>query len=443
MNANRRMTSIAMRVNFSILCRLLLTTLFIDLLALTLALGAWCYTAERQAFGESWTPWIRRNVEWTGTGTLRETLSTVVYVPSVDGGRTVRVAAGGYLNLLLNLLITASALEAVFLSLQFALDRKKTRRLLEPLSRMAEATHRMINERLDGQKYHELQAAISQISPGSPDARLSTGDRELQGLEEAINSLLGRMHESYRQQTRFVSDASHEFRTPISVIRGYAGMLNRWGKDDPKVLDEGIEAIRLETDHMQRLVEQLLFLARGDAGKNHLSLAALDLTAMMREVFEEYDMLDSSHRWRFQAASPVPALGDLAMLKQTARILCDNAQKYSPENSPVTLRCSLDVRGVPCFSVQDNGVGIAQKDLPQIFDRFFRADPARARQSGGTGLGLSIAHWIVDSHGGYFEVYSHEGIGTRVTVCLPQGESPKDGKPAASVHPVRAAASGK
>ena len=271
----------------------------------------------------------------------------------------------------------------------------------------------------DEQKYHDLEDAIAAISPTTPDAKLSTGDSDLLGLENAVNNLLTRMHESYRQQTRFVSDASHELRTPISVIKGYAQMLERWGKDDRKVLTESVAAIRSEADHMQELVEQMLFLARGDAGRNQPKMKALDLSKLMHEVFEEYQMINGQHQWRIQASESIPAVGDPQMLKQVARVLCDNAAKYSPDGAPITLRSFVDEAGVPCFSVQDNGAGIAAKDIPHIFERFYRADLSRDRQTGGTGLGLAIAKWVVDRHKGYLQVVSREGVGTRMVVCLP------------------------
>ena len=129
------------------------------------------------------------------------------------------------------------------------------------------------------------------------------------------------MRESYRTQTRFVSDASHELRTPIAVIKGYADMLDRWGKTDEKVLTESIEAIKSESEHMNYLVEQLLFLARGDNGKTKMAFADFDLAQMIREVYDEYVMIDSEHIYRCNAEGSIPACGDVSMLKQTARIL--------------------------------------------------------------------------------------------------------------------------
>lgn len=196
-------------------------------------------------------------------------------------------------------------------------------------------------------------------------------------------------------------------------------MLDRWGKDDKKILEEGITAIRTETDNMQQLVEQLLFLARGDAGRNQPQPKPLDLSKLMHELYDEYAMIDKDHHWRIQADTIVPAIADPAQLKQVARILCDNAMKYSGNDSVISLRSFVDEKGVPCLSVQDSGAGISASDIPHIFERFYRADPARARNSGGTGLGLSIAKLIIDKHKGYFQVISLEGVGTRMVVCLP------------------------
>lgn len=132
---------------------------------------------------------------------------------------------------------------------------------------IAQAAERASAQQFDESKFRDLEDAIYHINAATPDAKLSIGDTELAGLEAAVNNLMKRMHESYRQQVRFVDDASHELRTPIAVIQGYTNMLDRWGKDDETVLNESIAAIKTESDHMKTLVEQLLFLARGDMGQ--------------------------------------------------------------------------------------------------------------------------------------------------------------------------------
>ena len=173
---------------------------------------------------------------------------------------------------------------------------------------------------------------------------------------------------------------------------------------------------------MKKLIEQLLFLARGDSGRNQLVMEEMDLSQMMREVYEESMMIHPDRQWRLDADTSIFVTGDADMLKQTARILVYNAVKYTGDGAKITLRTRLK-DGQPCFEVQDNGIGIKQEDLGRIFDRFFRSDPARSRSTGGTGLGLSIAKWIVERHGGYFDVFSREEIGTRIGVVLPQKES--------------------
>ncbi|MBR3106465.1 MAG: HAMP domain-containing histidine kinase [Clostridia bacterium] len=314
-----------------------------------------------------------------------------------------------------------SVAEVALATLQYRVGKEKAKRLMEPLERIALTAQELSQTRFDPEKLHHLEDAIGTVIPLSPDAHVITGDKELQGLESAINDLLNRTQESYREQTRFVSDASHELRTPIAVIQGYADMLQRWGKSDEKVLDEGITAIQTESAHMKKLIEQLLFLARGDNGRNQLVFEDFDLSQMITEVFEESQMIHPDRAWRLDAPEPVMVNGDADMLKQTARILTDNAVKYTGSGALISLRTRYK-DGSPCFEVQDNGIGIKQEDLEHIFDRFFRSDPARTRATGGTGLGLSIAKWIVERHKGYFDVYSREEIGTRIGVVLPKRE---------------------
>ena len=228
------------------------------------------------------------------------------------------------------------------------------------------------------------------------------------------------MRDSYRQQARFVSDASHELRTPISVIQGYANMLDRWGKSDESVLDESIAAIKSESENMKNLVEQLLFLARGINGKTQLTITEFSLNNMMSEVLEESKMIDDKHIYSYINSEEINVYGDIGLLKQTARILVENAAKYTEAGEDIILRIGKNDKNEVYFSVQDNGIGMDAEDVPHIFERFFRADTARVRKNGGTGLGLSIAKWIIDNHKGYFSVLSRKGIGTRITVYLPE-----------------------
>ncbi|MBE5783551.1 MAG: sensor histidine kinase [Clostridiales bacterium] len=425
MKEERRMRSIAKRMNRTWFFRIFWIMVLIDLFVVGLALAGWCYAAEEMAGGFQWAD-IPRNLSWEKSVKLMDRLETITYTFESIEGQQIQVSARAYFQLVKPFMKALLGFEAVVLIIQYGAGKKKSRRLLVPLERMAQTAQELSQQQFDVERLHHLEDAIATVSPLSPESKLKTGDKELQGLEQAVNDLVTRMHEAYREQSRFVSDASHELRTPIAVIQGYADMLSRWGKDDEKVLEEGISAIQSESAHMKKLIEQLLFLARGDNGRNQLVYTQVDLAGMMREVYEESCMIHEDRKWQLSAEGKVTVNGDGDMLKQTARILVDNAVKYTVSGDKITLRAYVK-DGIPCFEVQDNGIGIKEEDINHIFERFFRSDPARSRSTGGTGLGLSIAKWIVEKHQGYFEVFSREEIGTRITVLLPQDEKEKGG----------------
>lgn len=282
------------------------------------------------------------------------------------------------------------------------------------------------SQKLASQKL-ELSGAIqtlNTITAKRLDTRLSiVGERqELQGLAQAINGMLDRLDAAYQSQSRFVSDASHELRTPIAVIQGYVNLLDRWGKTDAAALQESIDAIKAEAQGMQVLVESLLFLARGDNNSIVLNLDTLDLGVLAQEVFRDTQVIDSDHIFTSDIGLELWAVGDAQLLKQALRILVDNAIKYTPSGARIRLAASRE-DGWIRLSVTDQGIGIPAEDIPHIFDRFFRSDESRARQTGGAGLGLSIAKWTVDRHGGYVEVTSRKDAGTKVAFVLPKAQA--------------------
>lgn len=300
----------------------------------------------------------------------------------------------------------------------FAKGGKTVRQKLSPLNQLALTTRIISESEFEADKFTDLEKALDEIDTDNAE-NISTGNTELEGIENAINSLIRRMKKAYEQQARFVSDASHELRTPLSVITGYTNMLDRWGKDDPKILEESINAIKSESEGMKRLIEQLLFLARGDNGRTQLQIEKIELNELMKAIYEEYVMVDSTHKFVFREEGSIAINGDYDLIKQTVRILADNAVKYTPEGGEIIFTVK-ETDGIPAFEVQDSGIGIKSEDIPKVFERFFRADDARNRKTGGTGLGLSIAKWIVDKHGGYFKITSFEDIGTRFTVVFPE-----------------------
>ena len=298
-------------------------------------------------------------------------------------------------------------------TLSFPAERRRTAEILAPLRELAVKADELSRLEFSEDKYQLLEDAITQLDAGG---NLSLRDSELVGIEAAINNLLTRVRESNRQQARFVNDASHELRTPIAVIGGYADMLERWGKDDEKVLNESIAAIRTETARMKHLVEQLLFLARGDSGKTQLQLEEIDAGALLKEAYEESVMIDEDHVYRLRESGEVlPVQADQGLLKQAVRILLDNAAKYTAKGDEIILSSGRQ-EGHVYLQVQDTGIGMAEADVEHMFERFYRADEARSFE--GTGLGLSIAKWIVDKHGGHFEIVSREELGTRIRIVL-------------------------
>ena len=299
-----------------------------------------------------------------------------------------------------------------------------TRRALRPIAELTESA-KNINRRprADGirsaAELKDLAGKLDQIDADRLETRISleSSQKELTGLAEAINSMLDRINESYNSQVRFVSDASHELRTPIAVIQGYANLLDRWGKNDEKALQESIEAIKSESQNMKELVEQLLFLARGDNDSMRLSIEILDIGAIVSEVISETEMIASTRSILYEAAEEVHIYGDAQLIKQALRILVDNSIKYTPENESVKVALFKEGDKVKIV-VSDTGIGIAPIDLPHIFDRFYRSDDSRTRKTGGSGLGLSIAKWIVERHGGSAEVISRKDIGTKITIVF-------------------------
>ncbi len=296
----------------------------------------------------------------------------------------------------------------------------RIRRRMRPLNELAIKAEQMSQIPLDASRFENLEHlehAISSVNPDGSDTRIKTGDKELESIEIALNNLLYRMKESQKQQARFVSDASHELRTPISVVQGYVNMLDRWGKEDPEILDEAIEALKHESEHMKELIEQLLFLARGDSGRNTLNKTKLNLGEIMKEVWEESEMIDDKHIYEFDGCEGADMIGDIAMVKQSARIFVQNASKYSNEGD--TIKLGVKVTGdTVSYIVQDEGIGMQEEDVSHIFERFYRSDKARNGETGGSGLGLSIAKWIIDAHEGTIEVLSRPEIGTRFTVTF-------------------------
>ncbi|MGM0548162.1 MAG: sensor histidine kinase [Bacillota bacterium] len=248
-------------------------------------------------------------------------------------------------------------------------------------------------------------------------------DDELKKLALTFNSMLNRLEKSFKRQKQFVSDASHELRTPISVIKGYVDLLDRWGKEKEDVRDEAIEAIKKETANMKYLMENLLLLARGDDSELKKDEELFKINDFVLEIVKEFELMKKNTSIEVKAQADIYFYGDQSLFKQLLRIFLDNAVKFSSQQGKIAIEIDkIDAHNF-YFSVEDDGPGIAQTDLPNVFDRFYQADKSRTRKENkGSGLGLAIAKQIIDSYNGNIDVESIEGKGTKFIVVLPLAE---------------------
>lgn len=265
----------------------------------------------------------------------------------------------------------------------------------------------------------KMTETVKNISARDMDTRLDVrGSKdELKDLSKTFNDMLDRLQRSYELQNQFVSDASHELRTPIAVIQGYANLLGRWGKEDKAVLEESITAIKSESESMKRLVEQLLFLARSDKHTQKIEMADFKINELIDEVVKETKIIDSKHKILNQYNENITINGDRSLLKEALRIFIDNSIKYTEESGVIKINSHVKNKNL-ILEIEDTGSGISKEDLPHIFDRFYRSDKSRTKETGGTGLGLSIAKWIVLQHKGTIEVQSKLGWGTKISILL-------------------------
>lgn len=310
------------------------------------------------------------------------------------------------LNLIWNMLI-AEMLAGIFIAL--GLGYFVSQRMLKPVRELT-ATAKSI-----------------EVSDLSTRIRVSPAKDELSELAETFNLMLDRIQKGFNQQQQFVSDASHELRTPVTVIKGYSDMLERWGKNDPDTLQESLEAISSEATDMQELIEKLLFLARADQKRQIIHKEPLDMQTLIEDVFKQFQLTDAKHTYRLAANEGATVMADKVTMKQMLRIFLENASKYTPEGGTITLESRLIEKIAPDgdrlrVSIADTGIGIAEEDREKIFHRFFRADSSRTKAAGtpgGTGLGLSIAKWIADEHNIKIDVESKLGQGTEFILYMP------------------------
>ncbi len=242
-------------------------------------------------------------------------------------------------------------------------------------------------------------------------------DDELKRLASTLNKMIDRLQDSFNRQIQFVSDASHELRTPIAVIQGYANLLDRWGKNDKEALEKSIYAIKLEASSMASLVESLLFLAKGDSGTQVMEKKEISINRLIEEVIDKSNVIEKDHEILSDRNDIGEITADYGMIKQMLRIFVSNSIKFTPKGGKIKIDSEVHKEFVKII-VSDTGIGIPKDEINNIFERFYIVDKSRSKESAGSGIGLSIAKRIVDMHKGTINVESEEGTGTRVIVTL-------------------------
>jgi len=301
-----------------------------------------------------------------------------------------------------NIFAILSAVNAAIIIATIAVGSRVSRNMLLPIHRMTDT--------------------VKEISVQDLDKRLDVGGAhdELKELAQTFNQMIDRIQSSYERQNRFVSDASHELRTPVAVIQGYANLLDRWGKEHRDVVDESVGAIKGETDNMKELIEKLLFMARADKNQLTLTTEEFVLTDLLEEIATQSRLLDTGHRIDYcpETKGIIKLNADRSYLKQALRVFVDNSIKYTPAGGRIEISTAQNKKQV-VITIADTGIGIPKEDIPLVFDRFYRSDQSRTKESGGHGLGLSIAKWIIDSHNGRIDIQSTVNKGTRASIHLP------------------------
>ncbi|WP_156299516.1 sensor histidine kinase [Streptobacillus canis] len=271
-----------------------------------------------------------------------------------------------------------------------------------------------------------------EISSGDLSRRIPNFEvkDELFDLTNIINEMLDKINLTFDKQSRFISDVSHELRTPISIIKGYAELINRRyiksltdeEKELPKneLLIESTDSIVKESENMTKLITSLLFLSRGDENNiKMLNKVNVNSSKILNQIETDYKLVSLNKKVLIEEDETFEFISDENLLLQSLRIIIENGLKYSPEKSNVYISSKYDkVTNTGKFIVRDEGYGIEKEEVDKIFDRFYRVDESRNKETGGYGLGLSIFKRILEIQNQKFEIESEINIGTKITIII-------------------------
>ena len=305
------------------------------------------------------------------------------------------------LELFDNLARVLLALDVLGILLAIELGYALSRRILTPIKTMNELAREIAFEKMGGR------------------IPIGTANDELNELAKTLNDMLDRLQGGINRQQQFVSDASHELRTPAAVIKGYIDFIEAYGTADEALLKENLKIIGSEAQNMQALLENLLFLSRTDRNTQKLDKKFLDLDDIVGEVMSKMKTVVKTHKVEVTKNEPVKIFGDETTIRQMLRIFLDNAVKYTPEGGTIKVDSRIVGKKI-LLKISDTGIGIAPENQDKIFARFVRIDSENlVREVNGSGLGLSIAKWIADNHEIKISVDSKLGKGTTFILNIP------------------------
>lgn len=243
---------------------------------------------------------------------------------------------------------------------------------------------------------------------------------EIAQLGRLFNELMDNLEESFMQQKQFVENASHELRTPLAIVHGHLSLLNRWGKNDPDVLNKSLQSSLKEVERLIQLVQELLELSRAEAGTvGPTEVKPIQVEHLIQSVKHNFELLHSEYVFTVQIQGEEPYVSiPSRYLEQILIILLDNAVKFSTDKKEIAVACTSDKQTI-CIKVTDKGIGIPKQDIPYVLNRFYRVDKARSRKQGGLGLGLAIAKRWIEKYQGSIHIQSKEGEGTTITIIFP------------------------
>lgn len=314
-------------------------------------------------------------------------------------------------------LIVAVELVALVTGVEY--DNWMVQQVTRPLEAISETADVLAKTELTTTDLQQLVQRLDDINVESLSSRrLPAGQTSLSALTAAINSMLERLDTGYQAEARFVSDASHELRTPIAVIQGYADLLDRWGEGRPRHPAGGGGRHPQGGGEHERAGAAAPVPGPGDNETQVVEPERFCLSDLAEDIFREAALLKPGQTLHSDLEPQVYVLADVGLIRQAVRILVDNACKYTPPEGTITLSLAA-VEGRALLSVTDTGPGIPPAEQERVFERFYRSEQSRSRATGGTGLGLPIARWIAQRHGGDIALNSATGQGSRFTLVLP------------------------